>query len=135
MKVDKKHLASRALNVGVGRILFNKERLAEINEAITKQDIRDLLKDGAIMIREVSARKTHVKRKQRRRQGSVKKHVSNGKRDYIRMVRGARRVIAHARMQETMTREQAILLRKEIKTGRFTTKAALRERMKEMQGQ
>lgn len=135
MKVDKKHLASRALNVGVGRILFNKERLAEINEAITKQDIRDLVKDGAIMIREVSARKTNVKRKQRRRQGSIKKHVSKGKRDYITMIRGARRVIAHERMQETMTREQAILLRKEIKTGRFMTKAALRERIKEVQGQ
>ena len=42
----KKALAARTLNVGKARILFNVQRLGEIKEAITKQDIRDLHKEG-----------------------------------------------------------------------------------------
>jgi len=41
MKLDKKkNLAKRVLNVGKERIIFVKERLSEIKEAITKQDIK-----------------------------------------------------------------------------------------------
>ena len=57
MKLDKKQLVARTFNVGIDRIVFNKERLAEIKEAITKQDIRDLTKDGAITIREIKGRR------------------------------------------------------------------------------
>lgn len=135
MKLDKKYLAARALQVGVDRIVFNKERLAEIKEAITKQDIRDLARDGAISVREASARKTIVRGTKRRREGSVRKKVRQGKREYMRLVRGARRYIAHMRMQGTLSREQALLLRKEIKTRRIPTKAALRERINEVQKQ
>lgn len=43
MKLEnKKDLASRALKVGKNRIAFNKSRLTEIKEAITKQDFKDL---------------------------------------------------------------------------------------------
>jgi ribosomal protein L19E len=65
----KKLLASRALNVGVHRLVFNNSRLSEINEAITKQDIRDLLVSGAIHIKVITGVKKKVKRKTRRRQG------------------------------------------------------------------
>jgi len=84
MKLEgKKELASRALGIGKKRIVFNKERISEIKEAITKQDIRDLLKDKAIFINEIKGRKKIVRRKTRRRAGSVKKKVNNRKRDYM----------------------------------------------------
>jgi len=54
----KKALAVRTLGVGEKRIKFLEPRLAEIKEALTKQDIRDLYKDGAIVIQNVSGRKT-----------------------------------------------------------------------------
>ena len=133
MKLDKKRLAARALNVGVERICFNKERLAEIKEAITKQDIRDLAKDGALFVREVSGCRRHGRSKQRRRTGSFRKKVDTSKRDYVTFIRGARRVIAHAKEQGTLSNEHAQLLRKEIRSGRVNAKAMLRERMKEVQ--
>ncbi len=133
MKLDKKRLAARALNVGIERIRFNNERLAEIKEAITKQDIRDLAKDGALFVKEVSGRKTHERSKQRRRTGSFRKKVDTSKKDYVTFIRGARRAIAHAKEQGTLSGEHAQLLRKEIRSGRVNARAMLRERMKEVQ--
>ena len=49
----KKSLAARVFGVGKSRVVFAKSRLNEIKEAITKQDIRDLKKDGAITILEI----------------------------------------------------------------------------------
>ena len=44
MKLDKKKtIAARVLNVGKDRVWFNPERLQEIKEAITRQDIKDLI--------------------------------------------------------------------------------------------
>ena len=48
----KKELAANALGVGKVRIIFAEERLNEIKEAIARQGIIDLLKNGAIMIRQ-----------------------------------------------------------------------------------
>jgi len=45
----KKLLAARTLKVGKARIFFVDSRKSEIKEAITKQDIRDLKQDGAII--------------------------------------------------------------------------------------
>ena len=67
----KKELAARTLNIGINKIIFNKERLNEIKEAITKQDIRDLVEEKAITIREVRGRRKNTKRKSRRREGSI----------------------------------------------------------------
>ena len=73
----KKELAARTLKVGKGRIVFNKERLSDIKEAITKQDIRELLRDKAIIITAIQGRRKIVKRKTRRRAGSIKKKVKS----------------------------------------------------------
>lgn len=132
MKLDKKSLAARALGVGAGRILFNTARLAEIKEAITKQDIRDLVKDGAIFVREPQGRHGKKERKQRRREGSFRKNVSTKKNDYMMFVRSARRFIAHAVLLGEITPEQSSKLRKEIKARRITMKSALRDRIKEI---
>lgn len=133
MKLDKKNLAARAMGVGVGRIMFNNARLAEIKEAITKQDIRDLVKDGAIYVRDPQGRRVVRARNQRRRAGSIKKTVVNKKKRYMSFVRPARRYVAHALAQGEITREQSHILRKEIKSKRIVIKSALRDRVKEIQ--
>ena len=73
----KKILAARTLNVGKNRIIFNTNRLDEIKEAITKQDIRDLYATKAIIIQDVVGRRTIQKRKIRRKKGSIKKSQMN----------------------------------------------------------
>ena len=76
----KKRLAAKVFNVGIERICFDVERLSEIKEAITKQDIKDLFSAGAITIKEISGRRTNVKRKTKRGPGKIKLKIKPGKR-------------------------------------------------------
>jgi large subunit ribosomal protein L19e len=68
----KKALAARTFGVGESRIEFVKPRLEEIKEAITKQDIRDLYKDGAIKIKNIKGRKTATIKKKKRSTGKIR---------------------------------------------------------------
>ncbi|MCX8158685.1 MAG: hypothetical protein N3D20_00085 [Candidatus Pacearchaeota archaeon] len=126
----KKIFAAKVLKVGKDRILFNKERLADIKEALTRQDILDLLNDGAILIREIKGRKKIVKRKTRRRKGSIRKSPKNKKRKYVLMVRNLRSYIKQLKKQGKITKEQYYKLRKEIRASLFKDKAHLKERIK-----
>ncbi len=44
-----RRIAAKILKVGINRVRFDPEMLTEIKEAITKSDIRSLIKKGAIM--------------------------------------------------------------------------------------
>ena len=90
---SKKNLASKTLGIGKGRAWFNPERLEDIKAALTKQDIRDLFKDGAIKIKTVKGKKTRKIRKTRRRRGSIGKKVSTKKRDYVNRIRKIRALL------------------------------------------
>ena len=125
----KKILAANAMQVGKDRIVFNVERLDEIKEAITKQDIRDLVSAGAIIVKDIRGRKTEVKRKTRRRAGSVKKKVKNSKAVYVIITRKLRNYISELRDQEKITEEQFWKLRKEIRARTFKSKSHLKEHL------
>ena len=130
MKLEtKKALASRALEIGKARIVFNITRLNEIKEAITKQDIKDLHKSGAITIKDPSGRRAIVKKKTRRRMGSRKKMVNTKKKDYMAITRKLRKFIAHLRKTSAVDAETYIKLRKEIRAKSFKSKAHLKERL------
>ncbi|MCH7774798.1 MAG: hypothetical protein IH784_10400 [Bacteroidetes bacterium] len=70
----KKELAARTLNVGKSRVTFVRSRLDEIKEAITKQDIRDLQKEGAILIRGIKG-KRKAKKKRKRSTENIRKKL------------------------------------------------------------
>ena len=130
MKLEnKKALAAKTLGVGKGRIIFNRERLSEIKEAITKQDFRDLNKDGAIAVKAIKGRKKIVKRKTRRRVGSVKKKVNTRKRDYMILTRKLRAYIKELLKHSQITAERYRGLRKEIRAKAFKSKSNLKERL------
>jgi len=130
MKLErKKEFAAKTLGVGKGRITFNKERLSEIKEAITKQDIRDLLKDEAIAIKEITGRRTKKKRRTRRRAGSIKKKAVSSKQKYVILTRKLRAYLSELRKHGTISDEQFKQLRKEIRTGEFRSKTHLKERI------
>ena len=79
----KKALAVKALNVGKKRIVFLTPRLEEIKEAFTKQDKKDLKKEGAIIIKGVKERKKIVKRK-KKAVGKIKKKEKWRKKVYAK---------------------------------------------------
>jgi len=128
----KKELASRVLGIGKKRIIFNKEALDEVKEALTKQDIKDLVKAGSIFVKEISGTKKQVKRNTRRRAGSIKKNVNTRKRDYMTITRKLRAFISELRKHGTISSEEYWKLRKEIRAKSFKSKAHMKERISQM---
>lgn len=130
MKLEgKKELAARALNIGKARIIFNKERLDEIKEAITKNDIKDLLKGKAIKIKEKQGRKKKEKRRTRRRVGSIKKKVNKRKQEYIKLTRKLRTHIKYLKDKGILPNSEYIALRKEIRAKAFRNLTHMKERI------
>ncbi len=128
MKLEKKkELASKALGVGKNRIIFNTQRLQDIKEAITKQDIRDLVNDKAILIREVKGRKVIERKNNRRRHGSVRKKVKNTKEKYILLTRKLRSCLFELRRTDSTSKEEYLRLRKQIRAGMFKSKSHMKE--------
>ena len=128
----KKALAARTLNVGKARILFNVQRLGEIKEAITKQDIRDLHKEGIILIKEVKGRRKIVRRNTRKRMGCRKKRILNKKHQYVTLTRKFRRYLSYLKNKKAISKEHFLQLRREIRARMFQTLAQLKERIKEV---
>ena len=127
----KKELAAKVLKVGKGRICFVEGNLAEIKEAITRQDILDLYNAGAIKIREIGGRKKIVKRKNRRGVGKVKKRVNKRKQEYVIITRKLRGVAKEMLKKEKISRPQHQNLRKMIRARKFRSKRQLKENYKE----
>ena len=125
--LNKKKLAAKTLSVGIGRVELNNNRLEEIKEAITRQDIKDLVKSGAIKIKEPKGRKKNVKRKQRRRIGKIKLKVKKRKQEYVKITRKLRKYIKNLKDQEKITDEKYTSLRKQIRNRIYKSKRHLME--------
>ena len=110
----KKQLAIRTLGIGNKRITFVKERIAEIKEAITKQDIRDLKESGAIVIKGIKGKRKIEKRKNARGTGKIKKKVKTRKKDYMTMTRKLRAYLKHLKLNGEVSREDYLNMRKLI---------------------
>jgi len=127
MKLEnKRDLAARSLNVGRNRITFNSQRLSEIKEAITKQDIKDLNRSGAISIKEVHGRRK-VKKRKTRKSGSVKKKVNKGKKNYIILTRKLRRYLSSMKDKGKISPEKFVKLRNEIRMSSVRSLAHMKE--------
>jgi large subunit ribosomal protein L19e len=120
----KKALARRTLKVGKGRIVFIESRLEDIKEAITKQDIRDLHAEGAILVREIKGRTKITKRK--KTPGKIKKNVSTRKQDYVKMTRKLRKYVSAMRERGDVSRDNYLDIRKKIRNRIFKSQAQLK---------
>ncbi len=123
----KKALAIRTLKVGKSRIVFVNSRLDEIKEAITKQDIRDLKQEGAIIVKEIKGRKKVTKRTRKRGPGKIKKKVNTRKRDFVIMTRKLRKYVGGLLNHGSISKENSTEIRKKIRNKAFRSKAHLKE--------
>lgn len=123
----KKTLAAKSLKVGEGRIVFLQSRLNEIKEAITKQDIKDLHQEGAILIKEIKGTRKNTKRKTKKSTGNIKKKVNTRKQDYVIMTRKLRKYVAEMKKQGKLAIEEVKDIRKKIRNKAFRSKAHLKE--------
>ena len=123
----KKELASRTLGVGKKRIMFVEPRLDEIKEAITKQDIRDLKKDGAIIVNKIKGRTKNLKSKTKRSVGNIRKNVNKRKQEYVILTRKLRKHVADGKKSGELSKEDVKEIRKKIRNRMFKSKAHLKE--------
>lgn len=126
MILNKRELAAKTLKVGKARITFVRARLDEIKEAITKQDIRDLVVNGAILVKPIKGRKTNTKRKNRRGVGKVKNKVNTRKQDYVIITRKLRNYVREQKKQGRLSSEEVKEIRKRIRNRAYKSKANLK---------
>ena len=122
----KKKLAKRTFGVGENRIVFVESRLKEIKEAITKQDMRDLMQDKAINIKEKKGRKKVI-RKRRRSTGNIRKKINTRKRDYVILTRKLRKYVSEIKNKGKISKEEVNDIRKKIRNKAFRSKSHLKE--------
>jgi len=122
----KKELVKRTFGVGEERIVFVESRLEDIKEAITKQDMRDLKADGAIIIKDVKGRKKVVTRN-RRSQGNVKIRVNKRKEKYMIMTRKLRKYVAEMLRKGSLEKKHAEDIRKKVRNKAYRSLAHLKE--------
>ena len=132
-KLDKrKELASKVLGVGMNKICFDAERLSDIKEAITRQDIKELYQEGIITIKPKQGKRVKKKRKTRKGAGKVKKKVKNRKQKYVKLVRKLRKILKDTKRLGNINKEDYRALRVKVKANTFRDKTHLNEHMKEM---
>jgi large subunit ribosomal protein L19e len=127
----RKMLAARVLGVGKGRILFVAGQESRIKDAISRQDILDLHKDGAISIKEIGGRKINIKRKNRRKTGRIKKKVNNRKAEYVIITRKLRGVVRGLFRMGKIDNDKRRELRRQVRARKFKSKRHLKESLEE----
>lgn len=76
---NQKRMSSEILNVGRNRVSFDTSKLKEIKEAITREDIRALIKEGAIFKKPIKSisrgrfRKKIMQKRKGRQRGMAKR--------------------------------------------------------------
>jgi large subunit ribosomal protein L19e len=116
-------MAAKVIGIGKNKVWFDPERISEIKEAITKQDILDLIKDGAISKRPIKgikrrAGKRHLKRKikgRRRKSGHIRKKIKQD--NYPSRIRGLRAFLKSLKRNKKLSNEQFRKIYNLLKSG------------------
>ena len=125
-----KRLAAQILKCSGHRVRFDTERLEQIQEAITKHDVRGLIAGGAIYeipARGNSRRKArfvHKQRKKGRRRGFGKRKGSRNarqsqKRVWVNRIRAQKKLIRKLKENKIITQEMYKSMKMKAKGGFF----------------
>lgn len=135
-----KRIAADILKCGKNKVWFDPEQKEEIKKAITRADVRRLIKKGYIKKKKTNqqsrsrARKITLQKKRGRRSGPGKRkgklHI--GKTEWIKSIRALRKYLKEQRDTKKITSSQYRRLYLMAKGGRFRNKAHLKLYIKEM---
>ncbi len=130
-KLDfQRRLAAEILKVGKSRVVFSRDRLKDIGEAITKEDIRKLIKEGAIKVKpkvgtsRARARKRHLQKKKGRRRGIGKRKGKLGARAgkkelWVNRVRKQRKFLKYLKEKGVIDKKLFNKFYRKVKGGEF----------------
>ena len=135
---NQRQIAAKLLKVGVNRIQFNEERVSDAAEAITREDIRSLIKNGVITAKPVKAisryraKKRAEQKKKGRQKGQGKrrgrkKTRQDDKESWIKKVRALRDELLKLKKEEKITQTQYRKLYRQVKGNLYHSRRHLRE--------
>ncbi|MEM0118610.1 MAG: 50S ribosomal protein L19e [Conexivisphaerales archaeon] len=137
----KKMMAAKLLKVGVNRVRFNQDSLDRISDAVTREDLRRLIKAGDIWAAQPkgisSGRKKFRKmKKSKRGRGMGSKEGKSTTRQprketWIRQVRALRRYLKLLKEKNELNNEQFRRFYRKVKGGEVRTLRRLKEMVEE----
>lgn len=123
-----KRLAASILKVGVSRVWLDPTKREEISKAITKADVRRLIKKGYIK-KKPAKKKSGAKEKKKRGPGSKKGKATarlSKKRRWINTVRPLRRMAKKLKEEGKIDNKTYRKVRRLIKGGMFRSRSHLK---------
>ncbi|UZE93647.1 MAG: 50S ribosomal protein L19e [Candidatus Pacearchaeota archaeon] len=133
-----KRLAAAVLKVGQNKVWFDPSMISEIREAITKEDIKALIKEKAIKKKPIIGvkRRAGKKRQKRKRKGRgrgagrKRKIVKKRKKEYMIKIRNLRSYIHELKLGGKIDSKESRKLRRLAKAGVFKSKKDIKEKVK-----
>jgi large subunit ribosomal protein L19e len=133
-----KRIAAQVMNVGEGRVWIDPDASEDVAEAITREDIRGLIKEGSITIKQkkgVSRARARVRATQKalgRRKGHGSRKGPKGARDgrkkrWITKIRALRRRLKELRDEGSMDKTAYRRLYNKANGGEFRNVAHLND--------
>ena len=114
---SQRRLAAEILGVGKNKVLMDKNNLEDIKKAITRYDIRELIKGGTIKVRIKPKAKKKNKEKIKRSIGKTRKRIAKRKERYIHKIRKFRKYIQSLLDKKMISQDEKKKLRKMARAG------------------
>jgi len=138
MKLDEKRkIAARVLGVGVNRVWIDPEHMADVESALTADDIRKLIKKGYIRARpEKGVSRARVRARKGKKRGPGSRKGAMGARDpakrrWIRTIRPLRARLRELKAQGILTPTLYRKIYRMASRGAFKSKAHLDRYLRE----
>ena len=130
--VKKKRMAADILKVGINRVRIDHERLQDIEDAVTRGDIRKLITERAIWAAPKGGTSRGRKREKKRCKGPGSKKGSKGarmgkKERWMRQVRALRRYLKTLRSKGAISNEVFKEMYRKVRGGEIKTLRRLKE--------
>lgn len=142
---NQKRIAAEVLKCGVNRVWMDAERETDIENAISRDDMRALIEEGAIRAHPVKgvsrgrARKKAEKRSYGHCKGSGRRKGAAGarnpkKRQWIRKIRAIRRVLRGLRNEGTIDSHLYRIMYRKAAGGQFRSVAHMKAQLEAISG-
>ncbi|MCC6043511.1 MAG: 50S ribosomal protein L19e [Desulfurococcaceae archaeon] len=137
-----KRLAAEVLGVGVSRIRVDPARISDVAQAITREDVKKLIEEGAIWVEPehgiagTSSKIRHLKRRRGHRRGHGKRKGAKGgrrgdKEEWVSRIRKIRRFLKYLRDRKIIDRKTYRRLYMLAKGGYFSSFSAIKTYLRE----
>ena len=142
---SQKRIVASLLKCGVNRVWFDPARISDIENAISREDLRGLITDGAIKAHQKKgvsrgrARSRIAKRSYGHRKGAGKRKGASGARNpsktaWVQKIRAIRKVLVELRDAVTINRHLYRIIYRKAAGGQFRSVAHMKAQMEILAG-